>query len=120
MQQSAAMGDHLQNKSDSPCSFFVTMGDGRGGGNKASVADVAQCEATSLIVGPGETMVLTVKVVRGEEEESLTPNTKLGPGKRYAIVVEEDGKVVTSVVDNHPCFRHEVCKKKRYAVDALR
>ena len=53
----------------------------------------------SLIVGPGETMVLTVKVVRGEEEEVLTPNTKLVPGKRYVIVVEEDGKVETSVVD---------------------
>ena len=62
-------------------------------------ADVAQCKATSLIVGPGETMVLTVKVVRGEEEEALTPNTKLIPGKRFAIVVEEDGKVTTSVED---------------------
>ena len=86
----------FENKSEVPCSIFVTMGDGS---TTANVADVAKCEATSMIVGPGETIVLTVKVVRGEEEEVLTPNTKLIPGKRFAIVVEEDGKVVTSVVD---------------------
>lgn len=87
----------VENKGDVPCSFFVTMrADGSG---KANVDDVAKGKAVKLIGGSGETIIKTVKVVRGKDEQVLTPDTKLVDGKRYAIVVDADGKVATSVVD---------------------
>src|SRR5438270_12756366 len=74
----------VENKGDVPCSFFATMrADGSG---KANVDDVAKGKAIKLIGGSGETVIKTVKVVRGKDEQVLTPDAKLTDGKRYAIV----------------------------------
>jgi hypothetical protein len=87
----------VENKGDVPCSFFVTMR--ADGSSKANVDDVAKGKVITLIGGIGETIVHTIKVVRGKDEQLLTPDAKLVNGKRYAIVVDADGKVATSVVD---------------------
>ncbi len=87
----------VENKGDVPCSFFVTMR--ADGSSKANVADVGKGKALKLIGGGGETVIKTVKVIRGKDEQVLTPDAKLVDGKRYAIVVDADGKVVTSVLD---------------------
>jgi hypothetical protein len=87
----------VENKSEVPCSFFVTMR--ADGSSKANVDDVAKGKTITLIGGSGETIIKTVKVVRGKDEQVLTPDTKLVDGKRYAIVVDADGKVATSVLE---------------------
>lgn len=86
-----------ENKSDQPCSFFVTLG--ADGSSNANVEDVAKGKAVSLIAGDSKTVVQSVKVVRGKDEQTLTPNAELSVGKRYAVVVSADGKVETSVSD---------------------
>lgn len=94
-----------ENQSDGPCSFFVTLGsDGNGHANvesesHANVENVGQGETLALISGNTNTVVKSVKVMRGDEEQSLTPNTELPIGKRFAIVVRPDGRVETSVSD---------------------
>jgi len=88
----------VETKSDTPCSFFVTM-TGSGGGSNAKVEDVAKGKPISLIVGDNKTTVQSVRVVRGKDEQTLTPNVELAVGKRYAIVVDADGKVATSTTD---------------------
>ncbi|MFO1042339.1 MAG: hypothetical protein U0941_11170 [Planctomycetaceae bacterium] len=87
----------VENKGDVPCSFFVTMR--KDGSSKANVDNVAKGKVITMIGGSGETMVHTVKVLRGKEEQVLTPDAKLIGGKRYAIVVDAVGKLATSVVD---------------------
>ncbi len=87
----------VENEGDVPCSFLVTLG--ADGGSKANVDGVARGKAVTLIAGSGETVVHTVKVVRGKEEQVLTPGASLTGGKRYAIVVDAGGKVATSVSD---------------------
>lgn len=88
----------VENKSDVPCSFFVTM-TVPGGSSNAKVEDVAKGKQTTLIVGDAKTTVQSVRVVRGKDEETLTPNVELPVGKKYAIVVNADGKVETSTTD---------------------
>jgi hypothetical protein len=86
----------VENKSDVPCSFFITMGDGH---SKAEVEDVAKGKVVSLIVGDAKTTVQSVRVVRGKDEKTLNPNIDIPAGKRYAIVVNADGKVETAIAD---------------------
>jgi hypothetical protein len=86
-----------ENKSDVPCSFFVTLGPD--GTSDAKVEGVTKGEAVSLIVGDSKTVVQSVKVVHGRDEQTLTPKAELPVGKRYAIVVGADGQVETSVSD---------------------
>lgn len=88
----------VENKSDVPCSVFVTMAGG-GGSSNAKVEDVPKGKPVSIIVGYSKTTVQSVRVVRGKDEQTLTPNVELPVGKRYAIVVEADGKVATSTTD---------------------
>lgn len=87
----------VENKSDVPCSCFVTLGED--GNSKAKVEDVAKGKAVSLIAGDSPTVVQSIKVVRGKDEQTLAPKAELPVGKRYAIVVTADGKVETSVSD---------------------
>jgi hypothetical protein len=87
----------VENRSDRPCSFFVTLG--AGGNSGAKVEDVAKGKALTLIVGDTRTVVQTVRVVCGKDEQSLTPNVELPVAKRYVIVVGAGGKVETSVLD---------------------
>ena len=85
------------NKSDVPCSFFVALG--ADGGSKAKVEEVSKGESISLIVGDSNTVVQSVMVVRDKDDQTQTPKAELPVGKRYAIVVNADGKVETSVSD---------------------
>lgn len=87
----------VENKSDVPCSFFVTLG--ADGGSKSKVEDVSKGEAISLIVGDSNTVVQSVIVVRDKDDKTQIPKAELPVGKRYAIVVNADGKVETSVSD---------------------
>lgn len=86
-----------KNQSDGPCSFFVTLGSD--GNTLANVENVGKGETLPMIVGSTTTVVQTVKVVRGEEKQTLTPKTELPVGKRFAIIVDADGKVRTAVTD---------------------
>jgi hypothetical protein len=45
--------------------------------------------------GSAETVVQTVKVVRGADEQIITPNQKVMGGKRFLIVIGANGKVET-------------------------
>jgi hypothetical protein len=87
----------VENQSDGPCSFFVILG--ADGNSHAQVEGVAPGESVSLIVGDGKTWVQSVKVVRGTDEQMLAPKAELPVGKRYAIVVNADGKLETSISD---------------------
>ena len=64
-----------------------------------SVADVTKGKVLTLIVGDNNTVVQTVKVVRGDDEQDLAPKTLLAVGKQYAIVVGDDGKVAAAIKD---------------------
>jgi hypothetical protein len=86
----------VENQAEAPCSFFVTLGADGGG---AQVEDVAKGEAITLIVGNTPTVVQTVRVVRGREEQTLSPKVELPVGKRYAVVVGADGTVKASASD---------------------
>lgn len=87
----------VENKSAVPCSFAVTLG--ADGDSKANVDAVTKGDVIKLIGGSGETVVHTVMVVRDRDEQFLTPDAKLVGGKRYAIVVEPDGKLATSIAN---------------------
>jgi hypothetical protein len=86
----------VENKSDVPCSFFITLGADSG---NVKVEDVAKGKTLSLIVGDKKTVVDSVRVVRGKDEQTLTPKVELPVGNRYSIVVGADGKVEGSVSD---------------------
>jgi hypothetical protein len=86
-----------ENKSDAPCSFFVTLGPN--GGSTANVENVKKGEVIPLIAGNLDTVVQTVKVVRGTEEQSLTPKINLPTGRRYAIVLDAQGKLSGSMME---------------------
>ncbi|OAI48222.1 hypothetical protein AYO44_07625 [Planctomycetaceae bacterium SCGC AG-212-F19] len=93
----------VENKSDVPCSFFITSTIA-GGSSNAKVEDVAKGKPTTLIVGDTKTTVQSVRVVRGKDEHSkdeqtFNPNVELPVGKRFAIVVNADGQVETSTTD---------------------
>jgi hypothetical protein len=87
-----------ENKADAACSIVVTHTIGGGNGN-AKVDDLGKGKTIVLVGGSGETTVQTVKVVRGNEEQTITPNQKLIAGKRFVIVVGIDGKASTSLAD---------------------
>jgi hypothetical protein len=87
----------VENKSDVPCSFFVTLR--TDGSSKANADGITKGQPVTLIGGSGDTVINTIKVVRGTDETALTPNAALPAGKRYLIVVEADGKVETSLVN---------------------
>ena len=86
----------VENKSESPCSVFFTLGDGS---STASMEDVAKGRTVPLIVGSNNTTVRTVKIVRGDDEQTLQPNAELLPDKRYALVVDAEGKVQATIVN---------------------
>jgi hypothetical protein len=87
----------VENKGDVPASVFVKMR--ADGSSNAKIDDLTKGKIVTLIAENGETIVHTVKVVRGKDEQTLKPNAKLPAGKRYAIVVGADGKVETSISD---------------------
>lgn len=86
----------LENSAMRPCSFFFSLDVGR---TSAKVADVAQGKPIILIMGDQPTVVATVRIISGSDEQNLIPNVRLPIGKRYAVVVGEDGKARGSVSD---------------------
>ena len=90
----------VENRSDAAADFVVTYGiqspNVKSQGS-ASVANVAKGKPLSLIVGSGVTVIKTVKVTRNGESQELTPDAEIGPGKKYFVVVESDGKASGSV-----------------------
>jgi hypothetical protein len=86
-----------ENKADVPCSIFISLDDVNTDNSTASVSNLTKGNAHSLIVGDGKTVVRTVKVSRGKDEQVLNPDAEVPAGKRYAIVVGADGKVETTV-----------------------
>ena len=87
----------LENRSDVPCSVFVTLG--ADGNSNAKVENFEKGKTIILISGNSSTIVQSIKVVRGKDEQTLTPKARLEVFKRYAIVVGADGKVETSISD---------------------
>ncbi|MDZ4685033.1 MAG: hypothetical protein SH850_08075 [Planctomycetaceae bacterium] len=85
----------VENKSSSPCSFFITLA----GNSGEKVDDVAQGKPIALIAGVQPTVVETVRIVCGSDEQTLTPNVGLPIGKRYAVVVAVDGIAQGSLSD---------------------
>lgn len=85
----------VENKSDVPSSFFITLGAGSG---NVKIEDVDKGKVHSLIVGDRNTVVESIRVVRGKDEQNLNPKAELPVGKRYAIVVGTNGKVEGSVL----------------------
>jgi len=86
----------VANNSELPCSIFVTLG--ADANYNAKVENVAKEESIVLVSGISDTVVRTVKVVRGQDEQTLAPNMVLPVGKRYAIMVGTDGKLEASVL----------------------
>lgn len=86
-----------ENKSDVPCSFFITLGaDGSG---SAKVEKVAKGKPTTLIVGSSKTIVQSVRVVTDKGEETLSLKIELPVGKRFAVSVGADGKATAFISD---------------------
>jgi hypothetical protein len=60
---------------------------------------MAKGQTISQNTGYGDTMVQSVNVVRGKDEQTLTLKAELRASKRYAIVVTADDKAETTVSD---------------------
>ena len=87
----------VENKGVVPASILVTMGaDGSG---TAGVDELPEGKTIKVNAGRGETVVRTVKVVLGKNEQLHKLNDKLRGGKRYAIIITAEGKVETSIWD---------------------
>jgi hypothetical protein len=82
----------VENKGDLPCSFKIVTS-GSGSKNNVGVDGIAKGKPVSLVAGSGNTVVQSIKVVRGKDEQTLTPNLALPMGKKLRIVVGADGKV---------------------------
>ena len=87
----------VENKGTVPCSVFVTLR--ADGGSTANVENLLQDTPHLLVGGNGDTVVKTVKVVRGDDEMVITPDEKLVNGKRCAIVVDAKGNVGITIND---------------------
>lgn len=83
----------VRNDGAVPASFFLTLG----GSSKADVANVAPGPALSLIVGESPSVLQAIRVVRGSDEQTITPNIPLPLGARCLIVVDANGKIDVSL-----------------------
>ncbi len=91
-----------ENRSDAPVDVAVTHGIKTNSGQSqgsANAGNLGKGKPTSLLVGPGKTVVKTVKVTRGGKAQELTPEAEIEPGKKFLIIVGTDGKVSGSVVN---------------------
>ena len=89
----------FENQNSIACSVFITLGADQANSSTVSVADVAKGKPITLIAGGRDTVVQTVKVVRGDDEQNLTPKAALAVGKKVAIVVRDDGKMEAAITD---------------------
>ncbi len=81
---------------DVTATFGIT-GNGYQSQGNASLGNVASGKVVTLVVGPGSTVVKTVKVTRNGEVQELKPDAEISSGKKYLIVVGADGKPSGSV-----------------------
>jgi hypothetical protein len=88
----------VENKSDTPCSFFVTLGEKSN--IDVKVEDIGKGDEATLLVADSDTVVQSVRVMQGDKEQTLEPKEALPVGKRCAIVVDEDGKVDISIEES--------------------
>jgi hypothetical protein len=73
-----------ENRSDAAVDVVVTHGikiDGRQSQGSANVGNLGKGKPVSLVVGPGKTVVKTVKVTRNGEAQELTPEVEIGSGR---------------------------------------
>ncbi|MBC8116268.1 MAG: hypothetical protein H7062_17915 [Candidatus Saccharimonas sp.] len=90
----------VENRGDVAVDFSITHGvqgpgvDSRG---SASVGSVTKGKPVTLLVGPGMTVVRTVKVTRKDAVQELKPEVEIQAGKKYFVVVDADGKASGSV-----------------------
>ncbi len=92
----------VENRSDAAVGLTVTFGKqswGIDNSGNASLGKVAKGIPITLVVGPGVTVVRTVKVTRNGEVQELTPNAEIQAGTKYFIVVDADGKASGSVLN---------------------
>lgn len=89
----------VRNESAAPCSVRVELDyvNNSGKGTSDAHANVKAGETLTLISGTLVTTIRSIKVVRGEEEQTLTPAVAIKPGQRYRIVVPAKGPVDASV-----------------------
>ncbi len=85
----------VENTGTSPCSVYVTLGYAGGGAqgtSKASIKGVGAGKQLSLLVGDSPRTIESIRIIRGDDEELIEPNTKIQRGGRFAIVVPAAGK----------------------------
>jgi hypothetical protein len=85
----------VENRSSAPCSVLVTLG--KDANSTAEVNALPAGSAATLIAGNIPTVVQNIKVVSGEDQQTLSPRADLPVGKRFAIVIAPSGKVETIV-----------------------
>lgn len=91
----------VENRSDSAVDVAVTHGIKTASGQSqgsANVGNLSKGKPASMLVGPGKTVVKTVKVTQNGKAQELTPEAEIEPGKKFLIIVGTDGKVSGSVV----------------------
>lgn len=85
----------VENRGDVAVDFSIThgvQGPGMDTRGSVSVANVTKGKPVTLLVGPGMTVVRTVKVTRNDVAQELKPEVEIQAGKKYFIVVDADGK----------------------------
>jgi len=87
----------VENRGVVPAYILVTTG--AVGMYRGRVYDSPEGKTIKVSAGRGETVVRTVKVVLGKNEQLHKLNDKLRGGKRYAIIITAEGKVETSIWD---------------------
>jgi hypothetical protein len=80
----------VENRGDVPCSVEILYGDNAE--RSARVDQLAKGKEQTLVGESVPTPIRRVKVTRGDDVQELKPDTSVPLGKRYAIVVGEDGK----------------------------
>jgi hypothetical protein len=86
----------VKNDSPAPASFFVTLA---AGASNAKIENVAAGSSVSILVGQTDTVLDSVRVLRGEDEKTLHPRLPLPVGRRCTISVAADGVVDVSIKD---------------------
>jgi hypothetical protein len=93
----------VHNQGTAPCSVRVEMDSVNRSGRGTSEAHVDKMNAgerLTLISGTLATTIRSIKVVRGEEEQALTPAVTIQPGQRYLIAVPAAGPVNVALDTN--------------------
>lgn len=81
-----------ENKGAAPCGLsLVTRG-----GSTASVDKLEPGRSHELISSKNATVLETIKVTRGKDVETVSPDFRLEPGRRYRIIIHADQQIEVS------------------------